>query len=213
MPMLGVGDSCVGAPPLVAVPDLEWPQPPPALEDPSDLQAAYEWLRVEKHRLEQYTRSQFASIQQQHQALLDKHFRSEQSLALRSQELNRQRRCNDARELADREAALSGQMDQLARAQEELLTLEQTSQNIRQDTKIQHSLLEQLRAQTAQLQQSHLASRSEFDNFEIALKERQQAWAEKQAELSAHQAERKSATRPCRRPRTRRSAGSPNWTS
>jgi len=73
-----------------AVPSMEWPQPPPALEDPSDLQAAHEWLRVEKHRLEQYTRSQFATIQQQHQTLLDKHFRSEQSLALRCQELNRE---------------------------------------------------------------------------------------------------------------------------
>jgi hypothetical protein len=36
---------------------------------------------------------------------------------------------------------LSAQMEQLARAEEELLTLEQTSQNIRQDTEIQRSLL------------------------------------------------------------------------
>jgi len=180
-----------------AVPSMEWPQPPPALEDPSDLQAAHEWLRVEKHRLEQYTRSQFATIQQQHQTLLDKHFRSEQSLALRCQELNREMKFlasqtemlqRRARELAERETALTAQMEQLARAQEELLTLEQTSQNVRQDTEAQRALLEQLRAQTAQLQQSDRASRCEFDNFETELKERQQAWAEKQAEMSIRQA-------------------------
>jgi hypothetical protein len=80
-------------------------------------------------------------------------------------------------------------MERLAHAQEELLTLEQTSQDIRQDTEQQRSLLEQLRAQTAELQVSDLASRREFDNFEVALKERQQAWEEKQAAISARQAE------------------------
>jgi chromosome segregation ATPase len=203
MPLPGAGASVVAAPltePSGSAPAsaMAWTQPPPALEDPADLETAYEWLRSEKQRLEEYTRSQFATIQQQHQALLNKHFHSEQSLALRCQELNREMKFlagqaetlqRRARELAEREAALSAQMERLAHAQEELLTLEQTSQNIRQDTETQRSLLEQLRAQTAELQVSDLASRHEFDNFEVALKERQRAWEEKQAEISARQAE------------------------
>src|SRR5438132_14032154 len=104
-------------------PAIVWPQAPPALEDPSDLESAYEWLRAEKQRLEEYTRSQFATIQEQHQALLNKHFHSEQSLALRCQELNREMKFlagqaetlqRRARELAEREAALSEQMARLA---------------------------------------------------------------------------------------------------
>src|SRR5262249_52743631 len=66
------------------------PQPPPKLESPADLQAAHEWLQTERQRLEAYTRNQFAAIQQQHQALLAKQFRSEEALALRAQELNRE---------------------------------------------------------------------------------------------------------------------------
>src|SRR5438105_4893429 len=203
MPLPGAGAAPAGGPLVEAPggapgPAMVWPQAPPALEDPSDLESAYEWLRAEKQRLEEYTRSQFATIQEQHQALLNKHFHSEQALAVRCQELNREMKFlagqtetlqRRARELAEREAALSAQMERLAHAQEELLTLEQTSENIRQDTEKQRSLLEQLRAQTAELQTSDLASRREFDNFEVALKERQRAWEDKQAEISARQAE------------------------
>jgi hypothetical protein len=63
-----------------SLPPVVWPEPPPKLEDATDLQAAYEWLQSEKGRLEQYTRSQFAMIEEQHQAMLAKHFGNEQTL-------------------------------------------------------------------------------------------------------------------------------------
>src|SRR5262249_27450192 len=100
-------------------------QPPPLLETSADLKVAYEWLQAERQRLEVYTRSQFETIQQQHQALLAKHFRGEETLALRSQELNREMQFlgsqaealqKRARELAEREAALTAQMQKLADA-------------------------------------------------------------------------------------------------
>ena len=65
------------------------PTPFPEGEQPN-VKAAHEWLANEKRKLEEYTRSQFGTIQQQHQALLAKHFRSEEALALRAQELNRE---------------------------------------------------------------------------------------------------------------------------
>ena len=72
------------------IPSPVEPEPPPTLKDPSDVNVAEEWLQAERARLEAYTRSQFAAIQQQHQALLAKQFRSEEALALRAQELNRE---------------------------------------------------------------------------------------------------------------------------
>jgi hypothetical protein len=173
-------------------------QAPPAIEGPADVQIAHEWLKSERERLDAYTRSQFETIERQHQALLAKHFRGEEALALRSQELNRemqflasqaealQRR---ARELTDREAILSGQMQQLADAQAELLTIQTTSAHIQRDTDHQRLLLEKMRAETVQLQQADLAARARFDSFETALRQRQQAWEKKQAELTERQAQ------------------------
>lgn len=172
--------------------------PPPSFEDPGQLRAAYEWLQAEKHRLEQYTRNQFATIRQQHQALLAKHFRSEEALTLRAQELNRemqylgsqaetlQRR---GRELAEREATLAVQIEKVFRAQEDLLHIQQTSEDIQRDTEAQEVVLEELRAETARLQSSEAAARSEFETFEAKLRERQQAWERKQAEIAERQAQ------------------------
>src|SRR5262249_40470375 len=66
------------------------PQEPPTFTSQADLQTAYEWFRAEKARLEAYTHSQFTAIHTQHQALLAKHVRSEEALAIRAQELNRE---------------------------------------------------------------------------------------------------------------------------
>src|SRR5947208_10840563 len=41
------------------------PEPPPALEDPANTKAAYDWFQSERARLEEYTRYQFAAIPQQ----------------------------------------------------------------------------------------------------------------------------------------------------
>jgi chromosome segregation ATPase len=173
-------------------------QPPPALKDPADLVAAQEWLRAERARLEAYTHSQFAAIQQQHQALLAKQFRSEEALALRAQELNREMKFLAsqsealqlrAREWAEREAALSAHMEKLARAEQELGAIEQTGSNISETTAAHRALLEQLRIDMEQLQAAGVNARNETAAFEASLKERQEAWESKHAALVARQEE------------------------
>jgi chromosome segregation ATPase len=170
----------------------------PSLPPEGDPRAAYEWLANEKRKLEEYTRGQFDMIQQQHQALLAKHFRSEEALALRAQDLNRemqflasqsealQRR---AHELAEHEMMLNAQMEKLARAQEELIALENNSESTRRDIDAQQQFLNELREETAQLQRVGQSTRTEFSDFEATLKERQQAWEKKQAEFVARQAQ------------------------
>ena len=179
-------------------PSLAELQPPPTLKDPSDLVAAHEWLKAERARLEAYTHSQFAAIQQQHQALLAKQFRSEEALALRAQELNREMKFLAsqsealqwrARELAEREVALSAHMEKLARAEEEFLAIQQTGKNITLSTAAHRKLLEQLRADMAQLQAAGANARAEAAAFETALRERQEAWEKKHAALVARQEE------------------------
>jgi chromosome segregation ATPase len=186
------GQAMDGAPSLAEM------QPPPVLKDPADLVAAQEWLKAERARLEAYTHSQFAAIQQQHQALLAKQFRSEEALALRAQELNREMKFLAsqsealqlrARELADREVALSTHMEKLARAEQELLAMEQTGTNLSDTTAAHRALLEQLRVDMEQLQAAGANARSETAAFEASLKQRQEAWENKHAALVARQEE------------------------
>src|SRR5262245_36351997 len=56
------------------------PEPPPGLEDPTNTQAAYAWFQAEKARLDEYTRYQFAAIQQQQQAEMAAYYRREEAL-------------------------------------------------------------------------------------------------------------------------------------
>jgi hypothetical protein len=95
-----------------------WSDPPADLEKVPELREAYRWLQGERRRLEEYTRTQFAAIQQRHQQILAQHFRNEESLALRTQELNREMTFlaaqakiiqERAAELAQREKALAEQ--------------------------------------------------------------------------------------------------------
>src|SRR5262249_54927868 len=117
------------------LPPAAWPPPPALLEQSPDLRAAYDWLQAERQPLEEYTRQQFAKIQQQHQALMTQHFQREEAVALRTQELNRDIKLLAARaravqertdDLVNREAALAAQTEQIAQAREELLDLRQT---------------------------------------------------------------------------------------
>ncbi len=185
-------------PNLIEPPAMSLVRPPPALFHPNDLSAAYEWLQTERKRLEEYTRSQFEMIRQQHQAVLSKHFRSEEALALRAQELNREMQYlaahavtlqERARELADREATLAEQVDKLSKAQADLAAVQQTGDGAANATAIQSALLAELRAETARLQESDAAARQQFEGFEAELRERQQAWEKKQAEITARVAE------------------------
>ncbi len=103
-------------PPPTQEPPADWPDPPADLENIPELREAYRWLQGERRRLEEYTRTQFAAIQQRHQAILAQHFRNEENLALRTQELNREMTFlaaqtkiiqERAAELAQREQALA----------------------------------------------------------------------------------------------------------
>ena len=123
------------APPQAQWSPAGWPDPPADLENVPELREAYEWLQAERRRLEEYTRTQFAAIQQRHQAILAQHFRNEENLALRTQELNREMTFFAAQakiiqeragELARREKALAEQAETL-RAQQELQGLGQNA--------------------------------------------------------------------------------------
>jgi DNA repair exonuclease SbcCD ATPase subunit len=188
------------APAAPPIPLAEQPgtQAPLRMENEADLRAAQEWLQHERNRLEEYTRSQFDLIRQQHQALMAKHFRSEEALALRSQELNREMQFlasqaealqQRGRELADWETALSAQMTRLAQAQDELLAIQQTSADVRRDTEVQCRILEAMRTETAQLQASESTARGEFDALQATLQEHQRSWEQKQVEIDARQAQ------------------------
>jgi chromosome segregation ATPase len=184
--------------PLPGALAYEGPGAPPALDGPADLQAAYEWLQGEKARLEEYTRSQFALIRQQHEAAMAKHFRGEEALTLRTQELNREMAFlasqseavqQRARELGEWESALSQQTDQLRHAQAELLRVQQTSEDIQRDTEAQRAFLESLQAETAQRQAGARAARAEFEILQATLKTHQQAWEQKQEEITQRAAQ------------------------
>jgi hypothetical protein len=178
-----------------AGPEGQWPPgeqaaspPPPPLESPADVQVAQEWLSAERARLEAYTRSQFAALQQQHQALLAKQFRGEEALALRAQELNREMKFlasqsealqNRARELAQREAALIVHMERLASLEQELVSSASPEAH--------RALIEQLRAETAQLQAAGAESGANVAALSSGLKQRQQAWEHEHEAFLARQ--------------------------
>jgi hypothetical protein len=168
---------------------LQPPQLPPSLEDAPEGRAACAWLQAEQKRLEEYTRAQFAIIQQHHQTLLAKNFQNEQAMALRTQQLNRdmellatqaralQERAND---LAKREAAVAAQTATLAGAQHELRDLERARDAIREEVTTHRTALQELQSLTARL---------ELSLSETSLTERERVLEDKQAELSARQAQ------------------------
>jgi hypothetical protein len=162
------------------------------------MQAAYQWLQNEKDRLEKYTHAQLDILHRKHQEEVQRHYRHEESLVLRAQEVNRelqflasqsQAMQQRAGELAQWESSLAAQMDKVHRAQEEFLKIQQTSDNLQKDTEAQQRCLEALRAETAQLQVSRTTAHAEFAKLETTLTEHHQLWQTKQAEITARQIE------------------------
>jgi chromosome segregation ATPase len=169
---------------------------PPSLDSPAGVQSAYEWFLTERSRLEEYTRFQFEQVRAQQQADMSRYYRGEEALTLKSQELNREMQFlasqsqalqARARELAEWESSLSAQMQKLTRAHEDLLHIQNTSENIQRDTAAQQASLEQMRAEMSQLQTAEAAARTTFASFDATLAERQRAWEKKQADLTARQ--------------------------
>lgn len=180
-------------------PTTAWaPQPPPALTDQASLQAAYEWFEAERIRLEEFTRQQFATVRAHQQADLARHYRNEETLALRAQDLNREMQFlatqsqalqARARQLAQWEGSLSLQAQKLFEAHEQILLIHQTSGNVQEDLEAHQASLERMREEMAQLQTAEAAARSTFAVFDANLADRQRAWEKKQADLTARQME------------------------
>ena len=60
---------------------------------PEDVQAVTQWLQREQQRLQAYTRSQMQHLHNEHQALVQQSYLSEQAVISRSQELSRCQPC------------------------------------------------------------------------------------------------------------------------
>jgi DNA repair exonuclease SbcCD ATPase subunit len=167
----------------------DWPQLPSILQQSPEGRTAYEWLRAERQRLEEYTRSQFALIRQNHQAVMARNFQNEEALTRRTQTLNAdvQLLASQAHSLeertqtlAQRESAIEARMGALASVQDELRAAEQARDAIRIEVERQQTILNDLEAQAARVQQGLL---------QADLEQRWQAMNEKQAELTARQSQ------------------------
>jgi hypothetical protein len=173
----------------------DWPGSPPQLESGTDLQAAHAWLRSERARLEQYTRSQFDLLQDKHNDILGRYYRNEAELTVRVQEVNRevqflaaqaQALRERARGLAEWEEALQAQAASLARLQQEFEAARPGAGNAGQALR---AALEGLRQHTSVRQLSEAASQAKFEAVEARLREHRAVWEKKQAEVLARQAE------------------------
>jgi chromosome segregation ATPase len=173
-------------------------QAPPKVETQADLQAAYEWLQRERKRLENYTNSQLARLQNEHAAMLSRHYTNEQVLILRSQELankeeflTRQTRSlqQQAEQLAQRETALAAQREDLCRAHDENAAVQESCTGARPDADVQHALLDTLRSETLAIQHDREKAREDLEVMEKRLEQQREARDREQALLATRQAE------------------------
>jgi len=153
---------------------------------------AAEWLHRERQRLEAYTRSQLARIEQEHQAMVQQNYLNEQGLIFRAQELSRREEVLQAqgrglqdqhRELARREQALAGQLQHWWEANEQLALLQEVNQTTREDTERMKSLRGALAGETAALQQAREAAAGELRNLLQAVEAAQQTRQKEEAVL------------------------------
>jgi DNA repair exonuclease SbcCD ATPase subunit len=160
----------------------------------SNWQEEYQWIQEERKRLEAYTLSQFALLKQQREELLGRRSGIEETLALREQELNRQMKllaegtaAQEKRdcELAERETALTAQMEKLANARQEFQTLQQVNAQLQSENETQFLLAQELRLQSTHLQETVRAARSELSVLEQALQRDKNAAEEERAEITA----------------------------
>jgi hypothetical protein len=173
-------------------------QPPPKVETQADLQAAYDWLLWERKRLEGYTNAQLTRIQNEHAAMIAKHYTNEQVMILRTQELankedflTRQTRGlqQEALQLADREKALAEQREQLCKLHEEFAALRESCTGVRRDADVQQALLETLRLETVAVQRTREQAGQDLEAMEKRLQEQQAGRADEQALYAARQAQ------------------------
>jgi chromosome segregation ATPase len=189
----GQGDSTAPPPPIVSEssPIPTEVDAPPAINDPADVQVAYEWLRRERKRLDAYTSAQLARLRSEHEALVRQNYNNEQMLIVKSQELSRKEECLTAQsrtiqqqglELSQREQALAGQLQEWCKAQEGLDT-------VRQETEVHQSMLAALATETAALQKTREEARADLEALAVALEQQREARARDEALYRARQAE------------------------
>jgi chromosome segregation ATPase len=168
------------------------------VETQADLQAAYDWLLRERKRLDGYTNAQLAKIQNEHAAMITRHYTNEQVMILRSQELankedflTRQTRGlqQQAQQLAERETALGEQREQLCKAHEEFAALQQSCTGVRRDAEVQQALLDTLRMETGAVQRDREKTREDLEVMEKRLQEQREARASEQALYAARQSQ------------------------
>jgi chromosome segregation ATPase len=173
-------------------------QPPPPLETAADVQAVHAWLQRERARLDAYTRAQLNRLQQENQAVVSQHYLNEQALILRSQELSRKEELlvqqshslqQQARELSDREQALTGQLSQWWRGQEELAAIQEVSATVRGDLDSQRALLQTVQAETAALLKARQSAEADLQTLEMALREQRDARVREEALLAARRSQ------------------------
>jgi hypothetical protein len=183
--------------PTTSVVPAEVP-PPPKVETQADLQSAYEWLLRERKRLETYTNSQLARLQQEHAAMVARHYTNEQMMILRSQEmankedfLTRQTRSlqEQAHEQSERERALTEQREQLCRAHEEHAKLQESCSGVTRDTQVQQTLLKAMRVETAAIKRDRERAARDLEAMQRQLQEQRAARTKQEALLAARQTE------------------------
>jgi uncharacterized protein (TIGR03067 family) len=172
-----------------AQPD-EAPQPPPSLENASDLRAAQAWFQAERARLEEYAQDQFSQIQGQHQEALARQYQKEAELAKREREVHREVKFlaaqaealrERAHGLAEWEASLKAHTDQLSQVEEQVAAAQVGLGQV--------SLASPAvpRPEASPVRLSQAAAQTKFEAVETLIRERLEAWEKKQAEVLARQ--------------------------
>jgi hypothetical protein len=185
--------------PIPAVPDgsaSPAAEPPPPIRSEADLQAATEWLRRERERLQQYTDLHINRIKAEHQALVDLKYRNEQTLLRSCQEVSRKEELlaqqsrvlqHQEKELSERELALSARLEEWSRAQSELGTVCRLRDQTEEEAASTKSLLDTLRSETIALQKSRETMQTELEGMARSLEEQREARIREQARTQALQ--------------------------
>ena len=191
-----LGGDPTAPPPSQEADEEAEPVPVPVVKSADDLRAASEWLARERQRLQAYTRTQLARIQEERQGLAQQQYLNEQTLIFRSQELARREEMllaqgrslqQQAEELAQREQSLAAQLHQWWQAHEELAGLEEATRSAREDVARHNALLEALRSETEAAQRARADARTEAGSIQAAAEELRDSRLREEASLKARQ--------------------------
>lgn len=165
---------------------------------PGDVQALQEWLTAECQRLAEYTNQQFAIVQQQEQALVQKRLELERAMAAHMQEISRQQ-CLAAhraaeldqreQELATRDYLINLEYEQFQKERHQLQALQEMRARLEAEVEEQKGLAERMRAETIRLGQAHERLQAEIRTFQEDLQKKREAFEKEQAAFAAQRGE------------------------